>query len=125
METTKQLINRAIIELGFNLESINYDYCNVIQSCGISNNMPTLHKTKKGDTKLYGNVNIEIHKVGDLEINFIVSIGVNTKKKNCRNWEFKHCTIIPSHILDDKDLVNLREYIWNEVRIHKNIREKL
>lgn len=116
METTKELINRSITELGFSLDSYNHDYCNVIQSCGHSNSIPTLHKTKDGDTKIYGNVNIEIHKVADLDINYIISIGVNIKKKHCRTWEFKHEGIIKSTKLNENDLELTRKFIWEKVR---------
>jgi len=120
MKTSKEIINEAIIALGFNLDSLNYDYCNVVESCGNSNNIPTLVKCKNGDTKVYGNVNITLRKVADLPISMTVSIGVNIKKKYSRNWDFKHEMIIPNCKLNLDNLESVRKDIWDEVRRYRN-----
>ena len=119
METTKQFLNRVISELNFSLEPINYDYCNVIQSCGTNNNIPTMHKTKGGDVKLYGNVNLTLRKVADLDITLTVEIGVNVKKKGRRTWDFKHEVVVPNVKLDVNNIENVKTYIWEQVRAYR------
>lgn len=120
MKTIKEIINETVIILGFNLDSANYDYCNVIQSCGHSNSIPSLVKCKNGDTKIYGNVNITLRKVADLPISLTVAIGVNIKKKYYSNWNFKHEIIVPNCVLNSDDLETVKSDIWNEVKKYRN-----
>lgn len=120
MKTSKEIINETVVILGFSLDSFNHDYCNVVQSCGHSNNIPTLVKCKNGDTKVYGNVNITLRKVADLPISLTVGIGVNVKKKYSRDWDFKHEIIVPNNVLNFDNLETVKSDIWAEVRKYRN-----
>jgi len=120
--STKELINQTISKLGFSLDSFNYDYCNVIQSCGTIGCIPKLVKLN-GHSIIIGNIHITMYKVGDLKISYHISLGLNIKKKHCRNWNYEHRIIKNVHHIDftDDDIEQIKKDIFESVKSYKKL----
>ena len=87
---------------------------NMVSHYGITNNIPSYVKDSEG-IHIYGNVNIHIYQVADLQPSIVVSISHNFKRKHCRTFNHEHKQILRT-MIDPK--INMREYIWNEVKTY-------
>lgn len=108
----KYPFNKSLItKLGF-VNHYNSVLGNMTNFYGIANNIPSMVKENDG-IHLYGNVNIHIYTVGDLQPTIVVSISHNFKPKFCRNFNHSHKTILKT-MIDPK--IDMHQYIWKEVR---------